>query len=92
MEESIKELKDRIDELERKLNTLSQRRIFQQQIVPDAIKMRHMGEANRFVRSGLEANRPSPPTGTDSSACYFATDTNKLYVYNGTVWVSTTLT
>ena len=85
MEDRLKKLEDRLDQLEN-------RRIFQQMIVPDAIKMRHMGEANRFVRSGLSADRPTVgETGTDSSACYFATDTDTLYIYNGTAWVGTTL-
>ena len=85
MEDRIKKLEDRLDQLEN-------RRIFQQMIVPDAIKMRHMGEANRFFRSGLSADRPTVgETGTDSSAAYFATDTGVLSVWDGSAWLETTL-
>ena len=85
-------LQKQIDDLKRELERVSQKRIFQQDIVPDVVKMRHMGEANRFVWAGLEANRPTePPNGTDSTACYFATNTNKLYIWNGTAWKSATL-
>jgi len=88
----IQQLIKKIDDLFKKVQQLEIRRVYQQMIIPDAIKMRHMGEGNRFVRSGLETNLPSSPElGTDSSAFYFATDTNKLYIHNGTAWVSTTL-
>jgi hypothetical protein len=85
-------LQKQLDELKKDIEQLKQKRVFQQDIVPGAVKMRAMGEANRFVRSGLEADLPDKPeTGTDSSACYFATDTDTLYIFNGSVWVSTTL-
>lgn len=87
------DIEKRLKELEKRIKLLEQKRIFQQDIIPDAIKMRHMGEGNRFVRSGLEADLPTvPETGTDSSAMYFATDTDTLYIYNGTTWVSEVLT
>jgi hypothetical protein len=87
------DIQKQIDDLKKEIEQLKQKRVFQQDVVPDAIKMRHMGEGNRFVRSGLEADLPSvPETGTDSSAIYFATDTDTLYIYNGTAWVSEVLT
>ena len=90
--QKLDELQKRIEDLEQQLRDNTRRRIYQQDIVPSAVKMRAMGEANRFVRSGLDKDLPSKPeTGTGSSASYFATDTNKWYVHNGTAWKSTTL-
>lgn len=88
MEDILKE----IETLKKEVKVLKQKRIFQQDIVPQSVKGRHIGEGPWLVRSGLDANKPSvPPTGTDSSAIYFATDTDKLYIWNGAAWVSATL-
>lgn len=71
----------------------SPKRMGQQLVRPSIIKQVNISEGPRFVRSGLEANLPTVGEATtpSSSAIYFATDTNKLYIYNGTAWVSTTL-
>ena len=62
-------------------------RILHQSDIPNSLlKQRHL-EA-RILFTGLDADLPS---GTTEKKFYFATDTNKLYVYNGTAWVSTTL-
>jgi hypothetical protein len=76
-----------------RLSNLENARIHQSDIVPDAVKQRHMGEANRFIRSGLEKDLPIEGEGTssNSTAYYFCTDSNKLKIWNGTSWVSTTL-
>lgn len=66
-------------------------RVLQQDLVPDVVKTRHMGEANRFIFSGLEADRPTGAQFHNSATVYFATDTNKLFIWTGTVWVSATL-
>lgn len=82
----MEELKKRLETLEKKVKAIDEKRMFQQDIVPDAIKMRAMGEANRYVMAGLEANRPEGFSVTDSVTAYFAIDTNKLWVWNGTTW------
>jgi hypothetical protein len=87
-----KDLKKRIDDLEKRVKSIDEKRIFQQDIIPGAIKQRHMGEANRYIMAGLEADRPTGIDVTDSVTCFFATDTNKLYIFNGTAWKSATLT
>lgn len=85
------DLQKQIDDLKKQLNDLEQKRIGQQMIIPGAIKMRAMGEANRFVRAGTAANKPTTgETGTDSLAMYYDTTNNKLWVYNGS-WRSVTL-
>lgn len=85
------DLKKQLEELKRKVQFLENKRITQQQIVPDSIKSRAMGEPNRFFLSGVAADRPSPHTVTGGVTYYFATDTNTLYVYNGTAWKSVLL-
>lgn len=85
------DLQKQLEDLKKEVEQLKQRRIFQQDIVPDAIRMRAMGEGNRFVMSGLDADKPEGSTSTDSVTAYFATDTNKWWVFNGTAWKSTTL-
>lgn len=59
----------------------------QSDILPGMIKRRHIED--KVTVFGLDADLP-----TDNSSgisVYFATDTNKLYCYNGSAWVSTTL-
>lgn len=56
-------------------------------LTPRSIKQRHL-EA-WIIFSGLEADLPD---GEKTEKAYFATDTNKLYIWNGTAWKSTTLT
>ncbi len=88
----VNKLMKEVSDLKKEIEALKVRRIYQQQIVPDAVKMRHMSEGNRFVRSGLSTDRPTEgENGTDSSACYFATDTGVLSVWNGTSWLDVTL-
>jgi len=88
----MEDLNKQIEELTKKVERLEQKRVFQQDVVPGAIKMRAMGEGSRFMRGGLEADLPTVgENATDSVAYYFATDTDKLYIFNGTAWVSATL-
>lgn len=83
-EKEIQQLKDEI-------KALKDRRINQMDLIPNIVKSRHISEGPRFIRSGLEADLPTVgENATDSVAVYYATDTEKLYVYNG-AWVSTTL-
>jgi len=70
-------------ELQRKVDQLSQRRITQEMLVPKAVKQRAV-EA-WIVFSGLAADLPD---GTTEVQAYFATDTNTLYLWNGTAWKS----
>lgn len=63
------------------------RRITQEMIINRAVKQRHL-EAN-IIFSGLEADLPN---GTSEVKAYFATDTNKLYLWNGSAWASSTFT
>ena len=89
-----KELKDRVERLEKELAELKSRRIRQEMLLPDVVKARHIGAGVRFIRSGLAANIPTTGEGSEQGeAIYFETDTNKLKVYNSTdgAWVSTTL-
>jgi hypothetical protein len=51
------------------------------------IEQRHLNGIYA-VQMGLAADKPS---GTSHIKMYFATDENKLYIYNGTAWKSTTL-
>lgn len=89
--QEIETLKEKVKDLEKNLEMLEQRRTGQQMIIPGAIKMRHMGEANKFVRSGSAANKPTTgETGTDSLAIYYDETNHKLWVYDGG-WKGVTL-
>ncbi len=85
-------IKERLDKLERDIEDLKGKRIYQTDITPDAIKQRHLGEANRYIWAGLEANLPTGVSVTSSVTAFFATDTHKLYIWDGTAYKSTTLT
>lgn len=88
----IQKLENKIKELEKMIDELSSKRINQADILPSVVKARHMGEANRFVAYGLESKLPTGYTVTGSTLCYFAYDTNKLYIWNGSSYKSMTLT
>ena len=92
MEQKDIALEKTIDELKSDIKKLKESRVSQTGVIPGAIKMRAMGEGNRFMRSGLAADIPTVgETATDSSAYYYATDTNVLYLWDGTVWKSITV-
>ncbi len=55
--------------------------------VKKSIKQRHL-EAN-VIFFGLDANKPS---GGSEVKCWFSTDTDTLYLWNGSAWVGETLT
>ena len=65
------------------------RRIGQQDVIPKAIKQRHID--GMIIFRGLAADRPTNNPITDVFA-YFATDTNVLSIWNNTAWKSVTLT
>lgn len=83
--------KEMFADLKKDVDYLMQKRLIQQDIVPDIIKTRAMGEANRYIFSGLAAARPNGAKFGNSTRIYFATDTNVLSVWNGTAWKSVTL-
>jgi len=81
------ELQNKIKDLEDRIRTLEGKRIFQQDLMPDVVKMRHIGEGVRFIRSGLATNKPTAEKPMQGSAVYWATDTGALYLWSGTAWV-----
>lgn len=87
----INELIKTIDKLKQKINLLEQKRIYQQDIVPDGVKQRHMGEGNRYIWAGLEADLPDGASVTSSVVAYFCTDTFKLKIWTGDTYKSVTL-
>lgn len=86
-------LAQKVKELEDKVEILSQRRISQLDIIPSTIKNRHMGEANTYVFSGVEADLPVAGIniGTQNFSMYWCTDSHKLKIWDGTIWRSVTL-
>ena len=83
---------DKLKELEERIAKLETKRVLQQDILPDVVKMRHIGEGVRFIRGGITADKPTAgEEPMQGNAVYFDTDTDKLYVWNGSSWVSTTL-
>lgn len=84
-------LQRQIDELKQEVERLKQRRVYQSDLAPTVVKSRHFGEGNPYFYAGLEANLPPGNVVTSSVTCYFATDTDDLWIWNGTAWVSVTL-
>lgn len=78
--DTLKDLARRVDELER-------RKSYQQDMAPDSIKLEHI--LNNPIVRGLAADRPDGSTRTKA---YFATDTGVLSIWDGTQWLTTTLT
>jgi len=87
-----KDLQQQIDELKKEIADLKSKRIRQEMILPGAVKMRHISEGVRFIRSGLAANIPtSGEEPLQGSAAYFATDTGDLSIWDGSAWLAVTL-
>ena len=66
--------------------TDNQKRIGQWDIIPGAVKQRACEAWLTF--SGLEADIPS---GSSEVKMYYATDTNKLYLWDGSAWENITV-
>jgi len=88
-------------ELEKKMQELSEevgqlkRRAFQEQITPDIIKMRHIGEGVRYIRDGKTADKAtSGEEPAQGAAIFFDYNTNTLYIWNRLTkaWKSEVLT
>lgn len=82
------QLELKIKELEGRIAKLETRRIIQQDILPGVIKTRHMGEANRYIIAGLAVNLPTGVDYGESTLMFYATDTDVLYIWDGTAWQS----
>lgn len=70
-------------------NNLEDRPVLHQSdILPRTIKQRHLEPNAQIIFFGLST---AIPDGSSHVKAYFETDTNKLKLWNGTAWVSTTL-
>jgi len=76
-----KTVDDRLKKLEDNVRFLMEKRIGQVDILPDAIKMRHVGEGIRFIRGGK--SKPTKGEGTmQGYALFYDTTAKKLYIWN----------
>jgi hypothetical protein len=64
------------------------RTIHSSDFLPGIIQQRHIKAPFKVVKFGLAADRPDG--GSDVKA-YFATDTGALSMWNGSAWLSVTL-
>lgn len=74
-----------IDQLVKDVEQLKKSRIIDP--IPGSIKQRHL--ESWIIFSGLAADLPD---GETEVKAYFATDTNTLYLWNGSAWKSEVLT
>ena len=76
-----KQVEDRLKKLEDTVRFLTEKRIAQVDILPDSVKMRHVGEGVRFIRGGATASKPTKGEGVmQGYAIYFDTTAKKLYI------------
>lgn len=71
------------------------KRVTQEDIENDAVKMRHVAEGVRFVRDGTTAKKPTAgEVPLQGAAMYFDYETNKLWIWNRSskAWKSIQLT
>ena len=79
------ELHKQLDKLQKRVHDLEVKRIYQQDIIPQAVKNRHQGEANSYVVTGLDDDLPTTGVTINSFPSvsrYYAYDTKKLYIWN----------
>lgn len=69
--------------IEQRLNQLETKRMTQKDYINRSVKPRHVD--GLVITPGLAADLPS---GNTDVQAYFATDTNVLYLWNGSSWVS----
>lgn len=62
----------------------------QENILPDIIKSRHVGEGVRFLRAGTSSNKPTTPE--KDGAVYYDTTNNKLFIGDSGSWLEETFT
>lgn len=92
----MEDFQKQIDQLQEQIDDLRDQRLRQMDIIPGSVKNRHMGEPNTYVFSGLAASRPASGSKLTSTGLgctmYWAYDTGVLSIWNGTAWLSETLT
>lgn len=89
------ELQKQINELKKEVERLKVKRSYQQDLMPQSVKNRAMGEANTYIFNGSTANKPTTGVSvTIGTQVYFDEGANKLYIWNSTskAWKSVTLT
>ena len=57
-------------------------------ILPGTIEQRHLKSPFKIIKLGLAADIPD---GSTETKIYFATDTGDLSIWNGSAWLSVTL-
>ena len=85
---------DKLKELEERIAKLETKRVLQQDILPDVVKMRHIGEGVRFIRGGITADKPTAgEEPMQGNAVFYDETAEKLYIWNRTsgAWVSVSL-
>ncbi len=70
-------------------NSQEEYRVDGKSVRPHSLRNHNMESGSFLVKSGLAADLPT--TG-DEYPFYFATDTGVFYAWNGSAWLSTTLT
>ena len=88
----MEDLKKLLEELKKEIEALKYRRMFQQDYMPQSVKMSTMGEPNAYIRSGLAVDKPDGAEVTNGTSLYFETDTFKLKIYTGSAWKEIQLT
>jgi hypothetical protein len=85
MDDKLKELEKEVVDLKKELKLVANKRIFQQNIMPGALKNRHFSEANSYIynvdSSKLPATGQSVAIGTDIR---YEEDTKKIKIWNST--------
>ena len=87
MEDRLKQLEKEIDKLKNEVKYLRERRVSQVNILPYAIKRRHLED--KVIVFG-DGDRPDDDTSGISA--HFDIGTGVLSCWDGDVWLTTTLT
>lgn len=86
MEEETKQYIDKT--IEEKMRSAFRESLVQSDILPKTIKQRHI--EGTIIKMGLAADRPSDG-GAVGVLCFFSTDSGVLSIWDGSAWLSTTL-
>ena len=87
MEDKLKQLEKEIDKLKEDIKILTERRISQTMVLPYAIKRGHLEDKVIVFGDG-----DLPTDDTSGISVHFDTGTGVLSMWDGSVWLDTTLT
>lgn len=76
------QLENAVKDLQKQIDLLQNKPIYQTQIMNGAVKSRHISEGVKYIQAGLTADLPAAEIPPQGVLIYYETDTKKIRIYN----------